>query len=189
MESQHQVQRQTASYPGYALGEYPQRSRMDIEIAPPQRHMQATPVRCVSSENIPDRQQSEIFHQHQSMDITYTKDMHFTPHQRHMQGRQGLDQFSECQYPSTVHQPQMSHYQTSGMESTYPPTPQPSSPVTPPFSNTPDMPSFSSITNVDNLQVHLSAPSTPVTDPLYSDNSFTPEQKPIERDTPEVCKI
>ena len=177
LESQHEAQRQTSHYPGYVPGDYPQSSRMNIEIVPPQRHMQATPIQRVSSESIVDRQQAEVFPQHHSMET------HFSTHECHMQGRHGIDQFSESQY----HQPQRSHYQASGMETSYPPTPQPQSPGTEPFRNTAEMPSFGSLSNVDNSQVHLSGPTTPVTDPLYSDNSVTPDQKPMETDTPEVC--
>ena len=62
-----QPQRQTSGpYP------YPQRSTMDIEIVSPlQRHMQATPVRHVSTESIAQRQQSENFHQEHSMEMAY----------------------------------------------------------------------------------------------------------------------
>ena len=186
-----QPQRQTSSpYP------YPQRSTMDIEIvSPPQRHMQATPVQCVSTESIPHRQQSENFHQEHSMEILYTEDMHFTHHEHHMQGIPGIQTFSQWQFSSSsVPEQQISHFQmmaTPSRESTYPPTPQPQTqtPVSPPFGKTVQMSSFQSISDVDNSQVHISAPSTPVTDPLYSDTSLTPDQNAMQTDSPKVCSI
>ena len=190
-----QPQRQTSSpYPSYSPGEYPQRSRMDIEIvSPPQRHMQATPVQHVSAEGIPHRQQSDNFHQEHSMEISYTEDMHFTPHERHMQGIPGMQTFSQWQFSSSsVPEQQISHFQmmaTSSREATYAPTHQPQTPVTPPFSNTVQMPSFKSVCDVDNSQVHISAPSMPVTDLLYSDTLLTPDQNAMQTDSPQVCRI
>ena len=69
---------------------------MDIEIvSPPQRHMQATAVQHVSAEGIPHRQQSDSFQQEHSMEMSYTEDMHFTPHERHMQGIPGIETLSQ----------------------------------------------------------------------------------------------
>ena len=168
---------------------------MDIEIvSPPQRHMQATPVQHLSAEGIPHRQQSDSFHQEDSLDISYTENMHFTPRERHIQGIPGIDTFSEQHYSSasTFPEQQMSHFQmmtTPSWEATYAPTPQPHTAVTPPFTNTAQMPSFSTISDGDNSQVHISAPSMPVSDLLYSDTLFTPEQKPMQTDSPQVSKI
>ena len=80
---------------------------------------------------------------------------------------------------------------TPSRESTYPPTPQPQTqtPVTPPFGKTAQMPLFQSVSDVDNSQVHISAPSTPVTDLLYSDTSLTPDQNAMQTDSPKVCSI
>ena len=186
-----QPQRQTSSpYP------YPQRSTMDIEIVSPlQRHMQATPVQRVSTESIPHRQQSENFCQEHSMEILYTEDMHFTRREHHMQGIPGIQTFSQWQFSSlSVPEQQISHFQMMAIpsrESTYPPTPQlqTQTPVTPPFSKTVQMPLFQSISNVDNSQVHISAPSMPFTDPLYSDTSLTPNQNAMQTDSPKVCSI
>ena len=85
----------------------------------------------------------------------------------------------------------MSHFQmmaTPSREATYAPTPQLQTPVTPPFGNTVQMPSFSSIADVDNSQVHISAPSIPVSDLIYSDTLFTPDQKPMQTDSPKVSR-
>ena len=81
--------------------------------------------------------------------------------------------FSQWQFSSTsVPEQQISEFQmmaTSSQESSYPPTPQlqTQTPVTAPFSKTTEMASFENLVDVDNSQVHISAPSTPVTDPLY----------------------
>ena len=144
--------------------------------------MQATPIWHVSTESIPHRQQSENFHQEHSMEILYTEDMHFTRREHHMQGIPGIQTFSQRQFSSSsVPEQQISHFQmmaTPSRESTYPPTPQPQThtPGTPPFGKTAQIPSFQSVSDVDNSQVHISAPSMPVTDPLYSDTSLTPDQ-------------
>ena len=186
-----QAPRQTSSpYP------YPQRSRMDIEVvSPPQRHMQATPVWRVSTESMPHRQQSENFREEHSMEHQYTEDMRFSRHEHHMQGIPGMHTFSQRQFSSTsVPEQQISKFQmmaTPSRESTYPPTPQPQTqtPVTAPFSKTTEMASFENLVHVDNSQVHISAPSTPVTDPLYSDTSLTPDQNAMQTDSPKVCSI
>ena len=80
---------------------------------------------------------------------------------------------------------------TPSWESTDPPTPLPQTqtPVTAPFSKTTEMASFESLVHVDNSQVHISAPSTPVTDLLYSDTSLTPNQNAMQTDSPKVCSI
>ena len=186
-----QPQRQTSSpYP------YPQGSTMDIEIvSPPQRHMQATPVRRVSTESIAQRQQSENFHQEHSMEMAYTEDRHFSHLQHHMQGIPGIQTFSQRQFSSSLpEQQQQHHFQmmaTPSRASTYPARAQPQTqtPVTPPFGKTAHIQSFQNISNVDNSQVHISAPSTPVTDPLYSDTLITPNQNAMQTDSPKVCSI
>ena len=186
-----QPQRQTSSpYP------YPQRSTMDIEIvSPPQRHMQATPVRCVSTESIAQRQQSENFRQEHSMEMAYTEDRHFSRREHHMQGIPGIQTFSQRQFSSSLpEQQQQQHFQmmaTPSRDSTYPARAQlqTQTPVTPPFGKTAHMPSFQNISNVDNSQVHISAPSTPVTALLYSDTSITPDQNAMQTDSPKVCSI
>ena len=80
---------------------------------------------------------------------------------------------------------------TPSWESTYPQTPQPQTqtPVTPPFSKTVQMASFENMVDVDNSQVHISAPTMPVTDPLYSDTSLTPDQNAMQTDSRKVCSI
>ena len=185
-----QPQRQTSSpYP------YPQRSTMDIEIvSPPQRHMQATPVQHVSTESIMQRQQSENFHQQHSMEMAYTQDRHFSRREHHMQGIPGIQTFPQQQFSSSLPEQQQHHFQmmaTPSHDSTYPVRAQlqTQSPVTPPFVKTVHMPSFQNISNVDNSQVHISAPSMPVTDPLYSDTSITPDQNAMQTDSPKVCSI
>ena len=169
---------------------------MDIEIfSPPQRHMQATPVWCVSTESIAQRQQSENFHQEHSMEMAYTEDRHFSRCEHHMQGIPGIQTFSQQQFSSSSlpEQPTCNFQMmaTPSRNSTYPARAQPQTqtPVTPPFSKTVHMPSFQNISNVDNSQVHISAPSTPVTDPLYLDTSITPDQNAMQTDSPKVCSI
>ena len=155
-----QPQRQTSSpYP------YPQRSMMDIEIvSPPQRHMQATPVCRVSTESIVQRKQSENFHQEHSMEMAYTEDGHFSHREHHMQGIPGIQTFSQQQFSSSsLPEQQTCHFQmmaTPSHDSTYPARAQPQTqtPLTPPFGKTAHMPSFQNISNVDNSQVHISAP-------------------------------
>ena len=103
--------------------------------------------------------------------------------------------FSQQQFSSTsVPKQQSSNFQmmaTPSRESTYPHTPQPQTqtPVTPPFSKTAQMASFENLVDVDNSQVHISAPSMPVTDPLYTDTSLTPDQNAMQTDSPKVCSI
>ena len=169
---------------------------MDIEVvSPPQRHMHATPVWHVSTESMLHRQQSENFHEEHSMENLYTEDMHFSHCEHHMQGIPGMHTFSQWQFSSTsVPEQQISNFQmmaTPSRESTYPPTPQPQTqtPVTPPFSKTVQMPSFENLVDVDNSQVHISAPSMPVTDPLYSDTLLTPDQNAMQTDSPKVCSV
>ena len=169
---------------------------MDIEIvSPAQRHMQATPVQHVSTESIPHRQQSENFHQEHSMEMVYTEDRHFSGREHHMQGIPGIQTFSQRQFSSSsLPEQQTCHFQmmaTPSCNSTYPARPQPQTqtPVTPPFGKTAHMSSFHSISNVDNVQVYISTPSMPVTDPLYSDTSFTPDQNAMQTDSPKVCSI
>ena len=186
-----QPQRQTSSpYP------YPQRSTMDIEIvSPPQRHMQATPVQRVSTESIAQRQQSENFHQEHSMEMAYTEDRHFSRREHHMQGIPGIQTFSQWQFSSSLPEHQRQHHfqmmAAPSRHSTYPARAQPQTqtPVTPPFGKTAHMPSFQNISNVDNSQFHISAPSMPVTDPLYSDTSIIPNQNAMQTDSPKVCSI
>ena len=157
---------------------------MDIEVvSPPQRHIQATPLWRVSTESMPHRQQSENIREEHSMEHQYTEDMHFSRHEHHMQGIPGMHTFSQQQFSSTsVPEQQSSNFQmmaTPSRESTYPHTPQPQTqtPVTPPFSKTAQMALFENVVDVDNSQVHISTPSTPVTDPLYSDTSLTPRSE------------
>ena len=130
---------------------------MDIEIvSPPQRHMQATPVRRVSTESIAQRQQSENFHQEHSMEMAYTEDRHFSCRQHHMQGIPGIQTFSQWQFSSSLpEQQQQHHFQmmaTPSHDSTYSARAQlqTQTPVTPPFGKTAHMPSFQNISNVDN---------------------------------------
>ena len=157
--------------------------------------MQATPVRRVSTESIVQRQQSENFHQEHSMEMAYTEDRHFSHHEHHMQGIPGIQTFSQWQFSSSsLPEQQTCHFQmmaTPSHDSTYPARAQPQTqtPVTPPFGKTAHMPSFQNISNVDNSQVHISAPSMPVTDPLYSDTSITPDQNAMQTDSPKVCSI
>ena len=169
---------------------------MDIEVVSPlQRHIQATPVWCVSTESMPHRQQSENFHEEHSMEHQYTEDMRFSHCEHHMQGIPGMHTFSQRQFSSTsVPEQQSSNFQmmaTPSRESTYPHTSQPQTqtPVTPPFSKTVQMASFENMVDVDNSQVHIFAPSMPVTDPLYSDTLLTPDQNAMQTDYPKVCSI
>ena len=144
--------------------------------------MQATPVRRVSTESMPHRQQSENFREEHSMEHQYTEDMHFSRHEHHMQGIPGMHTFSQRQFSSTsVPDQQISKFQMMA-------TPSQES-RTAPFSKTTEMASFENLVHVDNSQVHISAPSMPVTDPLYSDTSLTPDQNAMQTDFPKVCSI
>ena len=127
--------------------------------------------------------------------------MHFTPPECHMQGLPSMDTFSAQHYSSASTVPDQkisaSCFQmmtTPSREAAYAPTPHPSPQVatdalTTPFTSTAHMPLFSSICEGDNLQAHLSAPLTPVSDLLYSVTSLTPNQMPMKTDSPQVSNI